>query len=209
MLKRLLDICLAVPLLIATFPLWLMATIGIRLSSPGPIFYAAKRVGKGGGIIRILKFRSMHVSNEEGSVITAPGDVRVFPFGRFIRASKIDELPQLFNVISGDLSFVGPRPEDPKIVDRYYTDHMRKTLDYLPGLTSAGTLYFMREFSNSVDANDSEESYANNILKDKLEMDLNHAQQANVWDDLVLIFKTGFFVFSQLVARLLGKSRHE
>lgn len=116
-MKRTTDIALAVILLILLSPVLLLAAIGVRLSSNGPIFFRAQRVGRDGTQFEMLKFRTMHM-HSGGPVITSHGDSRIFAFGSFLRKFKIDELPQFYNVLKGDLSVVGPRPEDPKIGHR-------------------------------------------------------------------------------------------
>ncbi len=207
--KRLFDLCCATCLLLVSAPLFLIAVVGIKLSSPGPLIYNARRVAKGGGTFEMYKFRSMKVSEVAGPVITAPGDSRVFSFGAFLRATKIDELPQLINVLKGDVSFVGPRPEDPSIVERFYDEDMLKTLEYVPGLTSPGTLHYMKNFAAFVDAGNSEDSYVENILEAKLRIDLEYAMRANLVSDIKLIAATGLFVIVRVVGKLLGKYDHE
>lgn len=193
-LKRGFDIIAAGLLLLLASPLMLLAWIGIRLTSPGAIFYRAPRIGVNGAPFTMMKFRSMHERKDAGSAITAPGDARIFPFGRFMRATKIDELPQLLNILKGDMSWVGPRPEDPGIVERYYTDELRLSLKVRPGLTSPGTLLFMREFTNTVSAGDTEASYAANILTPKLRADIAYMDRQTVPRDLVIILETAWIV---------------
>jgi len=198
--KRALDLIGVTLAIIVTSPLWLVAFIGICLTSPGPIFFKAQRVGKGGEIFRMYKFRSMHVTPEgTGPAITAPGDTRIFPFGRFLRASKIDELPQAINILRGDISFVGPRPEDPGIVERHYDADLRETLTLTPGLTSEGTLYFLKQFETAVSTDDTEQSYAENILRPKLAHDMAYERKATMWTDLGLMLRTLWAVIVHLV----------
>src|SRR5580765_2430484 len=163
--KRLLDIVVTACALTAAAPLLLVAAVGIRLTSPGPVLYRAQRIGRdrrrpyanlclgayqperrragyGGREFTMYKFRTMHVSADPGSSITARNDSRVFPFGAWLRATKIDELPQLINIIRGDMTLVGPRPEAPDIVRNHYTPDDLSTLQTLPGLTSPGSLYY-------------------------------------------------------------------
>ena len=112
MLKRAFDIAVALTSVILLSPLLLIGVVGIALTSPGPILYRAQRGGRDGVPFVMYKLRTMHVSDGQGSAITAPGDRRVFPFGAFLRKVKIDELPQFFNILKGDMAIVGPRPED-------------------------------------------------------------------------------------------------
>ncbi len=208
-LKRVFDICCALGLILVSLPLFVLAYVGIKITSPGPSLYFARRVAKGGNTFEMYKFRSMRVNDGSGPVITAPGDNRIFGFGAFLRATKIDELPQLFNVLKGDISFVGPRPEDPSIVERFYDEEMLLTLDYTPGLTSPGTLHYMKNFAAFIDAGNSEDSYVENILEAKLQIDLEYAKRANLISDMKLIAATGIFVLVRVMGKLLGKYDHE
>lgn len=207
--KRGFDLIIAVLLMIVTSPFWLVAIIGIKLTSPGPVFYIALRVGQGGGTFPMAKFRSMHVSDEAGSAITAPSDSRIFPFGAFMRASKIDEMPQLLNILAGHLSFVGPRPEDPGIVERHYDAEMREALAYVPGLTSVGAIHYMQHFADNVSAADTEQSYAENILRHKLQLEIEYARQATLLSDIGVMLKTGVLVIGGYLGRLMSLNRHE
>src|SRR5262245_57148433 len=120
---RLLDVSLSALGLVLLSPLLLLATLVVKCSSPGPIFYRARRVGKNGRLFDVYKFRTMVVdADSRGPRVTGSGDRRVTGMGRFLRNTKIDELPQLFNVLKGDMSLVGPRPEDPHIVKSYSRD---------------------------------------------------------------------------------------
>ncbi|MFK7902511.1 MAG: sugar transferase [Nitratireductor sp.] len=200
MAKRIFDILFSFALLLMSFPLMAIAFIGIRLTSKGPIFYEAARIGKDGALLTMYKFRTMHVNDGKGSAITSPNDARIFKFGAFLRASKIDELPQLYNIIKGDMSFVGPRPEDPSIVDKYYTKWMHETLAVRPGLTSPGTLYFMKGFSAAVSDDDAEQSYSDKILAPKLELDLKYIKTQTFIKDLGIIFETAMTVLIRLLS---------
>src|ERR671923_1545938 len=126
MAKRLIDIVLAGVGLALAAPVLALAALGIRLSSPGPVFYRARRAGRAGSCFTMYKLRTMHQRRPgQASRITGQDDPRVFPLGALLRRTKIDELPQLFNVLRGDMSIVGPRPEDPAIVARHYTPLLR------------------------------------------------------------------------------------
>lgn len=207
--KRSVDLVLAAAIGVIVLPLCFAAALGIRLTSPGPVFYVAKRVGRGGRPLAMYKFRTMQVDADRGSAITAPSDSRVFPFGRFLRASKIDELPQLLNVLRGEISFVGPRPEDPRIVADHYDDELRASLELTPGLTSAGTLFYMRNFAGAVQADDAERSYIANIMRPKLRMDMDYARTANAFSDLRLIGATAIFIVKHMMLRLVSGTTHE
>ena len=119
----------------------LVSAIGVKITSPGPIFYRAKRMGKDGMIYEMYKFRTMHIGADKLGAITAEKDKRVFPLGDILRRAKIDELPQLLNIMKGDMAIVGPRPEDPQIVQEYYTKEQWQTLNCMPGLASPGSIF--------------------------------------------------------------------
>lgn len=192
-MKRVADIVLSLILLISLSPVLALAAIGVRLSSNGPIFFRAQRVGRGGIPFKMLKFRTMHV-HSGGPVITSHGDSRIFPFGSFLRKSKIDELPQFYNVLKGDLSVVGPRPEDPKIVRKHYTDWMMETLDVRPGITSPGAVYYYLLGEDLVDPIHPERSYVERLLPAKLAVERAYLERANFFSDLKVVGLTALAV---------------
>ena len=200
-MKRTLDIFVALAILILTLPLLLLVVLGLKLSSPGPIFYKADRVGKDGQLFKMLKFRSMHVSNH-GSVITSKNDSRIFPFGKLIRKLKLDEMPQFLNVLKGDMSLVGPRPEDPKIVDTAYTDWMMETLKIAPGITSPGAVFYYIKGEQLVSDEDPEGSYIRNLLPPKLAIERAYVARATFISDIQIMFYTAWAI----VGRALGFS---
>jgi lipopolysaccharide/colanic/teichoic acid biosynthesis glycosyltransferase len=201
MAKRLFDIMLASALLVALAPLLGLAAIGVKLSSPGPAIYRARRVGRGGKDFTMFKFRSMKVDQRNASRITLPSDPRVFPFGRFIRHTKVDELPQLFNILRGEMSFVGPRPEAPSLVEELYTDWMIETLAVRPGITSPGALYNYTHGHRLLDASDPEGSYASRLLAPKLALDRAYVEEAGLLADLAILFRT----LAVIVQRGIGR----
>src|SRR5579859_5004664 len=145
MSKRLLDIILSSVLLLITLPLWLVIAVAIRCSSSGPILYGGKRVGRGGRTFKMYKFRSMRSgADRQGPGITAADDPRITRVGRWLRATKIDELPQLINVLRGEMSLVGPRPEAPEWV-ALYDDQQRAVLSVRPGITGPTQLDYVDE----------------------------------------------------------------
>jgi lipopolysaccharide/colanic/teichoic acid biosynthesis glycosyltransferase len=190
MAKRLFDIVLSGIALILSAPLWLVAAIGIALSSPGPIFYHATRIGRGGKPFRMAKFRTMTVGTTGQSEITAPRDSRVFPLGRVIRLLKIDELPQLLNILRGEMSIVGPRPESDVIVAAHYTGWMRETLGVAPGLTSVGALFGYSYGDELIDPLRPEESYVERMLPAKLALERAYLERANFVGDIAYILRT-------------------
>lgn len=189
MAKRLFDIVAALVTLGLSAPLILFGMAGIALSSPGPLFYRARRVGRDGRVFLMLKLRSMHVS-EGGAAITSAGDKRVFPFGNLVRKLKIDELPQFLNVLNGDMAIVGPRPEDPGIVSRHYAGWMHETLAVRPGVTSPGAIFYYACGEDLIDADDPEGSYANRILAPKLAIERAYLDRATLWSDLSVMLRT-------------------
>jgi lipopolysaccharide/colanic/teichoic acid biosynthesis glycosyltransferase len=202
MVKRLLDVALAAVALVLASPLMLLAAIGIRLASPGRVLYRARRVGRDGKEFDMLKFRTMHATTGAGnSRVTAPEDMRVFPLGRILRLTKIDELPQLINILRGDMSVIGPRPEDPYYVDRYFTPVQRKTLSTRPGLASPGSLFHDTHGHRLLDAGDPEASYIRELLPLKLALDLVYVKRASLAYDLKLILRTLGIICAKLAGR--------
>lgn len=199
--KRLLDVLVAFTALVVVLPVLILAAIGIKGTSSGPVFYMAKRAGKGGEPFSMLKFRTMHVDSDKQSAITSPGDKRIFNFGLLLRTTKIDELPQFWNILVGDMSLVGPRPEDPKIVDRNYTDWMRETLLVAPGVTSPGAVYGYLFGDALLDDTDPEGSYARNLLPPKLALERAYLERASFFSDLGYIMLTAWAIVAHIMGR--------
>ena len=202
--KRALDVLLALVLLVPSLPLLLISVVGTKLTSTGPMLFRAKRAGKDGFPFDMLKLRTMLTGSETGSAITAPDDARITPFGSLMRTLKTDELPQLYNVLRGDMSFVGPRPEDLRIVEEHYTPFLHLSLSVQPGLTSPGTLHVMEEFHAAVSRDDAETSYAENILEEKLTIDIDYLSRQTIGGELVIIARTGLIIFRKIAS---GKTR--
>ena len=190
MAKRLFDVIASVIAVVLLWPVFLIAAVSIRLTSPGPIPYRARRVGRRGEVFVMHKFRTMHTGSGTGSVITLTDDARVFLAGRILRALKIDELPQLYDVIIGQMSIVGPRPEDPKIVDLYYTELGRETLSVAPGLASPGSIYNYTHGHTCLDDSNAETSYVAKLLPVKLALELTYVHKASFCYDLQIILRT-------------------
>ena len=170
-------------------PLWALVAVTIKLDSPGPVFYRARRVGKDGKVFRLYKFRTMVTDADKyGPAITAAGDPRITRVGRLLRRTKIDELPQLLNVLKGEMSLVGPRPEDPRYV-ALYTEEQREILRVRPGITSAASLTYRHE-ELLLQGEDWERVYQTEIMPAKLAIDLEYLRHRTLWSDLVLIAKT-------------------
>jgi len=200
MIIRLVQAVLAGLALLAVSPLLAVAALGIRLSSAGPVLYRANRVGLRGRVFCMYKFRTMHVARTpDASTITARDDPRVFAFGAWLRRLKIDELPQLVNIVKGDMAIVGPRPEDPEIVRTAYAAPHLETLEVLPGLTSPGTLYYYVHGEQRIDVADPERYYVEHLLPTKLALDRAYVREASVLYDLRLVIRTIWTIASVAV----------
>jgi lipopolysaccharide/colanic/teichoic acid biosynthesis glycosyltransferase len=187
--KRLFDMAVSGAALVALSPILGALALAVKLTSPGPVFYKATRVGRGGKLIKVYKFRSMVMgADKAGPGVTTAGDARVTPVGRILRRYKLDELPQLLNVLSGDMSLVGPRPEDPRYV-ALYTPEQRLVLQVAPGITSPASLYY-RDEETLLNGQDWETQYVQQIMPAKLEIDLNYVKNANLGQDVRIIWKT-------------------
>jgi lipopolysaccharide/colanic/teichoic acid biosynthesis glycosyltransferase len=170
----------------------------IKLDSPGPVFHRAQRTGKDSKPFRLYKFRSMVVgAHRDGPAITPAGDRRITRAGRVLRRTKLDELPQFLNVLKGEMSLVGPRPEDPRYV-ALYTPAQREVLRVRPGVTSAASLTYRHE-SSLLSGEDWEQRYVNEILPHKLAVELDYLAHRTVVSDLGLVLRT-------LLALLLPQS---
>ena len=192
MVKRLFDVACAGVALLASAPLIGLAAIGIKLSDPGPVFYRARRVGYLGRPFTMYKLRTMRGDQKDGggARITGARDARVFKFGSFLRRTKIDELPQLFNVLRGDMAIVGPRPEDPAIVKQHYTARDYETLRVRPGLASPGSIYQYVAGDDLLVGNNPEAAYLDKLLETKLALDLVYVRRASLPRDLAIIGRT-------------------
>jgi len=199
--KRALDILLAGVALLVAAPLLALAALGIRLAGPGPILYRARRVGQHERPFTMYKLRTMRVGQAYTSVITAKDDPRVFPFGALLRRTKLDELPQLYNVLRGDMAMVGPRPEDPQMVEQFYAPLHRETFRVLPGLTSPGSIYAYTHGEAQLDVRDPHGSYADRLLPLKLALDLVYVRRASLGYDLALISRTAWMLGTALLGR--------
>jgi lipopolysaccharide/colanic/teichoic acid biosynthesis glycosyltransferase len=164
----------AAGLLVIASPLLGLAALAIRLTTRGPVLFRAQRAGLDGTAFTMYKLRTMRLQPVEGAApITSGSDNRIFGVGRILRRLKLDEIPQLANVAGGQMAFVGPRPEDPGIVARYYTGFMRETFTVLPGLTSPGSLaYFAEEGQLPDEPAEAERIYAADLLPRKIALDV-------------------------------------
>ena len=171
-------------------PVFLVMAVWIKADSEGPVFYRQVRVGMHGKLFRIFKFRSMRLGSDKASQITiGERDSRITRSGIIIRKYKLDELPQLINVFTGDMSFVGPRPEVPKYVD-LYTEEQRHVLDVRPGITDMASIKYINENELLGKANNPEDYYIHTIMPDKLSINLEYVKNNSFMDDVTIIFKT-------------------
>lgn len=200
MSKRLFDLCGAVLGLLLSLPLLIVVAIAVKVDSPGPVLFSQLRVGRRGRLFRLYKFRSMFVRSEDGSPITKGVDSRVTRIGRLIRPSRIDELPQLLNVLKGDMSLVGPRPEAPAIVERY-TPEQREVLQVRPGITGLTQLLSLDEAARLPRDGDPTEYYVRHLLPQKLEHDLRYVRSRTLGSDLRILVTTPLRLAHFVLAR--------
>ena len=190
MMKRLFDITASSLGLLCLSPLFIVLAIWIKCDSKGPVFYRQVRVGKDNKDFRLFKFRSMRPDADKGRLITVGGhDPRVTRSGYFIRKYKLDEFPQLINVVKGDMSLVGPRPEVRRYVDLYTPEQMH-VLDVRPGITSLASITYRDENEILGAAEDPDKAYIDQVMPDKLAIDLQYVDKASLAYDIKLIFKT-------------------
>ncbi len=188
--KRVFDIVASALGIVILSPLYLYIAVWIKLSSKGPIFYVQKRVGQGGKEFNLYKFRSMVVdADKRGPGVTSSDDPRITKVGKFIRDTKIDELPQLFNVLKGDMSFVGPRPELKKFVDAKAKEY-EKVLSIKPGITDNAAIAFRDEEQIMSQYNDKERAYIDIVLPQKIELYYKYIDNISFINDIKLILKT-------------------
>lgn len=189
-MKRAFDILASGMGLVCLFPLFAVLAIWIKCDSKGPVFYRQTRVGRGNKDFRLYKFRSMRPDSDKLGLITIGGhDPRVTRSGYYIRKYKLDEFPQLINVFLGDMSLVGPRPEVRKYVDMYTPEQM-KVLSVRPGVTSLASIRYRNENDILAASEDPDKCYIEQVMPDKLAIDLEYVREANFWNDIKLIFST-------------------
>ena len=195
MLKRVFDIISSLMVLLIIFPLLILISILIKLDSKGQIFYYQKRIGLNGKEFNLYKFRTMKPGSDKKGLLTVGNDSRITRVGSFLRKSKLDELPQLFNIITGDMSVVGPRPETPNYVE-LYNEEQRKVLNIKPGLTDYASLEFINENELLAKHDNPEKVYIETIMPQKLRLNLKYIQDQNFLLDLKIIFRTIFKILN-------------
>ena len=197
-MKRLCDIICSLAGILIFAPLMLAVALIIKLTSAGPVLYAQARVGLHEKIFYVYKFRTMVDKAETlGSSVTTGIDPRIMPIGRFLRKTKLDELPQLFNVLKGDMSFVGPRPDVLEITAKY-TPEMRQIFTMRPGITSVATLHFRHEEVILSKVPDPDRFYDDVVVPLKVELAMEHVRRHSFWFDFSILFLT-LWVLTPLV----------
>lgn len=195
--KRSFDLLFAALFLIVFSPIYLLTIIIIKIVSPGPAIYKAMRVGKDGKLFKCYKFRSMRVDSGKVKLTTLENDERIFPFGKFIRKTKIDEMPQVVNILKGDMSVVGPRPEDLENAEKVYVGEFKHILDVKPGLTSTASLY---DYTHG-ELFEDEDLYEKEFLPQKLKLELYYVNHSSFFYDIFLVLKTAWLI----ILKTLGK----
>lgn len=190
-MKRLFDLFFSIIGLIVLSPILIIVSIVVKTSSRGPLFFIQERVGKDGVLFNIIKFRTMFVDQDHNSSISIEGDNRITKVGSFLRKYKLDELPQLMNVLIGDMSFVGPRPDVPGYADKLIGDD-RDILKLRPGITGPASLYYSNEEYILSQQKDPLAYNDNVIYPDKVKINIDYYQNNSIWLDIKIIFATIF-----------------
>lgn len=194
--KRLFDLIVAAAGLGLLIPILLCIAFLVKADSSGPALFRGKRIGKNGKPFWIWKFRTMVVdAKTRGAGITTRNDWRITRAGKILRATKLDELPQLWNVLRGEMSLVGPRPEDPRYLEYYQPVH-RMVLEHAPGMTSAASITFRHE-EKILDGPDWEQTYIRYVLPTKLDLEVAYLERRTFWTDLGILGKTGLVLFER------------
>ena len=189
-MKRIIDILLSFIVLVLGMPFYLIIGMLIALDTKGRVLYKQSRVGRNNVDFELYKFRTMCVDADQGSLITVgTHDARITRVGAFLRRFKIDEVPQFFNILKGEMSIVGPRPEVRKYVDMYTPEQMR-VLSVRPGLTDYASIRYVDENALLAASDNPEQTYINEIMPDKLALNLKYIQEQSLWVDMKIILQT-------------------
>jgi lipopolysaccharide/colanic/teichoic acid biosynthesis glycosyltransferase len=190
LVKRIFDIVMSIVLLIVLSPIFLIVAILIKTDSEGPVFYRQERVTQYGKVFKIFKFRTMvQGADKIGSLVTINNDSRVTKIGKWLRKYRLDEIPQLLNIFTGDMTFVGTRPEVPKYV-AYYTDEMKATLLLPAGVTSKASIEYKDEEKILKEAENTDVVYVERILGEKMRINGEYLRQLSILKDFGLLFST-------------------
>lgn len=195
--KRGFDLVFVVVFLAMFWWIYLATWLIIKIVSPGPAIYRAQRVGRGGKVFTCYKFRSMRINSGKVRLTTLQNDNRIFPFGRFIRATKIDEFPQILNIFNGDMTVVGPRPEDIENARKIYVGSYYKILSVRPGLTSPASLY---DYTHG-ELFEEENVYEKEFLPQKLVLELYYVNHQSLALDAMTILKTAYYIIAKTLGR--------
>ena len=189
-MKRIIDILLSFIVLVLGMPFYLIIGMLIALDTKGRVLYKQSRVGRNNVDFELYKFRTMCVDADQGSLITVgTHDARITRVGAFLRRFKIDEVPQFFNILKGEMSIVGPRPEVRKYVDMYTPEQMR-VLSVRPGLTDYASIRYVNENEILAASSDPERTYIEDIMPDKLNLNLKYIDEQSFWTDVKIILQT-------------------
>ncbi len=201
-LRRTLDLSASAVGLLLLFPFFVFIAIIIKFDSPGPVFYWSPRVGKHGRLFSMLKFRTMYEKPESysGPRVTGQGDKRITPIGHWLRDTKLNELPQLWNVLKGEMSLVGPRPEDPAYVTQWPEETRQLLLSIRAGMTSPASIVY-RDEEGMLSENNVEEEYLNEILPKKLQLDSRYVRRRSILGDIDILFWTAVVLVPMLRKR--------
>lgn len=193
-MQRLFDIILAIGILIVSAPVWLLATLALLIFDFGNPIFLHERIGRNGKPFHLVKFRTMSTRKEAGSNLTVSGDTRITGIGRILRRLKIDELPQLLNILSGSMSIVGPRPETPEFV-ALYSHEQREILKYRPGLTDPASIKYRHEERILAAHPDPVAAYKSIVLPDKIGLSLEYQRRRSLFSDFAVIGRTITAIF--------------
>lgn len=193
-MKRAFDLLFAVLGIILLFPILIIISFIIKLTSKGPVFFIQERVGKQGKSFKMIKFRSMSALQHSHSTISVKGDIRITKIGVVLRRYKLDELPELWNVLIGEMSFVGPRPDVPGYADKLKGED-RNILKIRPGITGPASLKFANEEEFLSKKDDPEKFNDEIIYPEKVRLNLEYYYNNNLWTDIKIIFATIFRIF--------------
>ena len=203
MVKRGVDVVLSALFLCLSLPILALSALIIRLSSPGPVLFRQERMGRGFRPFKILKLRTMAYA-DAGLAYTLGPDPRITPFGKLLRRTKIDELPQLWNVLRGEMSLVGPRPVVPELTTEFHV-HYVLLLRGRPGLTDPASLKYSQEARLLATSGDPMHFFKTVVTPDKIEISLEYMENANLWTDLVTLAMTGLICCLPSISRAYGR----
>ncbi|MDF2948220.1 MAG: sugar transferase [Sedimentibacter sp.] len=207
--KRIFDITVAMISFIILFPVFLVLSIAIKVDSRGPVLFCQTRVTQYGKRFKIFKFRTMiDNADKTGAQITVKNDARITNIGRVLRKYRLDEIPQLFNIILGDMSFVGTRPEVVKYVEKY-KDEMKATMLLPAGVTSEASIQYKDEELLLVDSSEAESIYVNELLPEKMKYNLRSLEEFNFWGDIIILIRTAEVLMKRENTELPGKKINE